>query len=563
MKVLAISVTEPGRRLAERLPYEHVHGAPAATVAQRWGEVDAFVMVLALGATVRIVAPLLKDKATDPAVVCVDDTGTFAISVCGGHQGGANALCLEVAALLGAQPVITTATDRLGVPALDQLVGFSPEGDVAGVTAALVAGERVTLERDSAWPYSPVLSDLVAATGSGNEARPGRIIVSDRAVVDLGPRVVALRPPSLVVGVGSTTDATAEDAWAAVEAALGSAGLSSRSLVAVATIDRRRGHPAIDAVAQRWHLAVETFSAQRLDTVAVPTPSDVVARAVGTHSVAEAAALAAAGEGAELVVPKTVGSRVTVAVARRRSPAGSLHIVGLGPGSAAQRTPEAVTAIRHAEVIVGFDAYIEQCADLLTPAHDVRRFPIGAELERAEVALALAAEGRRVALVCSGDAGVYAMASPTLELAGRHPEVEVTVVPGVSAGMATAALLGAPIGHDFLTVSLSDLLTPWERIEARVRAAAETDLVLVVYNPRSRKRTWQIEKARALLLEHRPATTPVGVVVDASRPDQQVALTTLGELDCDSINMTTCLIIGSSTTTVVSGRMVTPRGYPA
>jgi cobalt-precorrin 5A hydrolase/precorrin-3B C17-methyltransferase len=564
VKVLTISVTEPGRRLADRLPYEHVHGTPAATVAKRWAEVDAFVVVLALGATVRIVAPLLKDKATDPAVVCVDDAGAFAIAVCGGHQGGANALSQEVAALLGAQPVITTATDRLGVPALDQLVGFSPQGDVAGVTAALLAGEEVALERDGEWPLSPALTDLVATTGSASDrSRPARIIVSDRTDRTFGVGVVALRPPSLVVGVGTTTDATPDDACAAVEAAMVSAGLSSRSLAAVATIDRRRGHPAVDAVAQRWHLAVETFSAQQLDTVAVPTPSDVVARAVGTHSVAEAAALAAAGEGAELVVPKTLGARVTVAVARRRGPAGSLHIVGLGPGSAAQRTPEAVAAIRHAEAVVGFNAYVEQCADLLTPAHDVRRFPIGAELERAELALALAAQGRRVALVCSGDAGVYAMASPTLELAGRHPEVEITVVPGVSAGMATAALLGAPIGHDFLTVSLSDLLTPWERIESRVRAAAETDLVLVVYNPRSQKRTWQIEKTRALLLEHRPATTPVGVVADASRPDQAVAVTTLGELDCASINMTTCLIIGSSTTTVVSGRMVTPRGYPA
>jgi cobalt-precorrin 5A hydrolase/precorrin-3B C17-methyltransferase len=302
-----------------------------------------------------------------------------------------------------------------------------------------------------------------------------------------------------------------------------------------------------------------------LDAVVVPTPSDVVARAVGTHSVAEAAALAAAGPGAELVVDKVVGSRVTVAVARRAGPAGSLGIVGLGPGSAAHRTPEAARAVRHADVVVGLDSYVEQCADLLTPGHDVRRFPIGAEIERVRLALELAAGGRRVVLVCSGDAGVYAMASPALELAGsdRYRGVEISVVPGVTASLAAAALLGAPLGHDHLVISLSDLLTPWEVIENRVRAAAECDLVLVVYNPRSLRRTWQIEKARALLLEHRSAETPVGVVTNAARPDQRVELTTLGGLDCDSVNMTTCLVIGSSLTRVVAGRMVTPRGYLA
>jgi len=563
-KVVTISVSEPGRRIAQRLPYEHVHGHPAATLSARWGDADAFVMVLALGATVRLVAPLLADKASDPAVVCVDDAGAFAISVCGGHVGGANALAHEVARLLGAEPVITTATDRLEVPALDQLVGLSAQGDLAGVTAALLAEEPIEIERELDWPLPTALTDHLGRTWSSGRAST-RIVVSDRKLPEgpVGKGVVALRPPSLVVGVGTTSDASENDACDAVTAALSAGGLSPLSLGALATIDRRADHPAVAAVARRWRLAVHTFDADRLDAIAVPTPSDVVARAVGTHSVAEAAALAAAGPGAELVVPKSVGDRVTVAIARRAGPPGSLSIVGLGPGSVAHRTAQAARAVRHAEVVVGLDSYVTQCEDLLTPAQDVRPFPIGAEIERVRLALDLAAGGRRVALVCSGDAGVYAMASPALELAGspRYRGVEVSVVPGVTAGLAAAALLGAPLGHDHLVVSLSDLLTPWELIEARVRAAAESDLVLVVYNPRSPRRTWQIEKARSVLLEHRSAGTPVGVVTDAARAGERVVLTTLGELDCDSVNMTTCLVIGSSTTRVVSGRMVTPRGY--
>ena len=564
MKVVTISVTESGRRLAERLPYEHAHGEPAPTLSARWRDTDAFVMVLALGATVRLVSPLLVDKETDPAVVCVDDSGTFAISVCGGHAGGGNALAHEVARLLGAQPVVTTATDRLDVPALDQLPGFRVEGDLARVTSALLDGKLLEVENDVQWPLpAPLTERLDRLETSGEPAE--RIVVSDRelSATTTGGAVVALRPPSLVIGIGTTTDATGPDACDTGAAALSDAGLSVLSLAELATIDRRADHPAIDAVAERWGLTVHTFDAGTLDVIDVPTPSDVVAQAVGTHSVAEAAALAAAGPGAELVVAKTIGSRVTVAVARRAGPRGSLSIVGLGPGSLDHRTPEATRAVRHAEVVVGLESYVDQCGDLLTPAHDVRRFPIGAEIERVRLALDLAAEGRRVALVCSGDAGVYAMASPALELAGSDPyrDIEISVVPGVTAGLAAAALLGAPLGHDHLVVSLSDLLTPWELIEARVRAAAENDLVLVVYNPRSLTRTWQIEKTRSLLLEHRSAETPVGVVTDAARPEQRVVLTTLGGLDCDAVNMTTCLVIGSSTTRVVAGRMVTPRGY--
>jgi cobalt-precorrin 5A hydrolase/precorrin-3B C17-methyltransferase len=558
-RVLTISVSEPGRRLAERLPYEHVHGDPARHLADRWHDVEAFVVVLALGATVRLVAPLLRDKSTDPAVVCVDDAGTFAISVVGGHAGGANALAAEVARVLGAQPVVTTATDATGLPALDQLPGLVAEGDLAGVTAALLADRPVELDNELAWPLPAPLVDRLGAS----EPAQARIVVTDRATPAPQEGVVLLRPGSLVVGIGTTSDATEREAIEAVRRALERARLSPLALRAVATIDRRRHHRAVEGVAAAFGLDIVTFGPDDLDAIAVPNPSTVVASAVGTRSVAEASALRAAGGGATLVVPKTTTERTTVAVARRRCRAGSLHIVGLGPGSAGHRTPEAVTAVRHAEVVVGLDSYVDQCADLLSPAQEVHRLPLGAELERARLALELAAQGARVALVCSGDAGVYAMASPVLDLLDSpdRSDLEVTVVPGVTAGLASAALLGAPLGHDFLTISLSDLLTPWEIIEARLEAAARTDLVVVVYNPRSRTRTWQLERARSLLLEHRPETTPVGLVTDADRPGQRVLVTTLGQLDCATANMTTCLIIGSSQTRVRAGRMVTPRGY--
>jgi cobalt-precorrin 5A hydrolase / precorrin-3B C17-methyltransferase len=565
VKVVTISVTEPGRAVAERLPYAHRHGEPAANLSQLWSEVDGFVLVLALGAAVRLIGPQLSGKDSDPAVVCVDDAGRFAISVVGGHASGANQLAETVAGLLGAEAVITTATDRLGLPALDQLEGLRAEGNIAAVTSALLRGAEVRLESDLAWPLPPALLHLLDSSSTNPVAR---VVVSDRvAPAGSGPEpTVVLRPRSLIAGIGTTTDATETDVVEALEVALERGGLSPAALSALATIDRRTEHPAIVAAAEHLGLTVVDFSAAELDRITVPTPSEVVRQAVGTASVAEAAALGAAGTGATLVVPKLVRGRVTVALARRCSPAGSLSIVGLGPGAPEHRTPAAEQAVRHAQVVVGFSSYVEQCADLLHPAQEIYRFDIGTELERARFALERAAQGQRVAVVCSGDAGIYAMASPVLELTETFadqgdPIPPITVVPGITAATGAASLLGAPLAHDHLVVSLSDLLTPWDLIADRVRAAAQTDLVLVVYNPRSARRRWQIEAARRILLEHRDAGTPVGIVTDAARPAQQVTLSTLGELDTSSVNMTTCLVIGSSQTRVVGGRMVTPRGY--
>ncbi|MGH9087694.1 MAG: precorrin-3B C(17)-methyltransferase [Acidimicrobiales bacterium] len=569
MTVLCLSATEPGRAIAGRLPYRHLHGDVGGSLRRHWDGTEAFVVVLAVGATVRLIAPLLAGKDRDPAVVCVDDAGRFAVAVCGGHAAGANDLAEQVAALLGAEPVVTTATDRLGVPALDRVPGTVAEGDVAAVTAAVLAGRPVAVEDVGAWPRPPALDDLAARPG----AKPaGRIVVTDRAAPPPGRAglpTVLLRPRSLVVGVGTSTDASPEEVAAAVASALTVAALSPRAVERVATVDRRLGHPAVEALTTSLGVPLVGFAPAELDAVDVPTPSPVVRAAVRTGSVAEAAALLGAGPDAELVAPKHVSARVTVAVARRLGPAGSVAVVGLGPGAAEHRTPAAERAVRRAEIVVGFDGYLAQCQDLLSPGQTVRPYPLGAELERARDALAAAAAGRTVALVCSGDAGVYAMASPLLELAGeqsadgtvRFAGVDVTIVPGVTAALASAALLGAPLGHDHAAVSLSDHHTAWDRIAARVQAAAEADLVLALYNPRSRRRTWQLDKALAVLRAHRPPTTPVGLVTDACRPGQRVVHTTLAEVTVEEVTMTTCVVVGSSTTRMVAGRMVTPRGY--
>lgn len=544
-QILTVSITEAGRRLAQRLPHEHVHGDLAATVRERWAHVDGLVLCCATGIAVRVVGPLLSDKATDPAVVCVDEAGRFAVALTGGHVGGANALAREVAAQLGADPVVTTGTDAAGVPALDQLPGFTARGDVAGVARAWLDGEAPVIESTLEWP-------LPLAGGSG----PGRVLITDRAI-EPGDRTVVLAPPSLVVGVGASGHAPADQARVLLAEVLAEAGLSCDAIGTVATIDRRAGDPVVTSLG----LPVRAFTAADLTPVEVPNPSDLVRHEVGTASVAEAAALLAAGPGAELVVSKRKAAAATVAVARRARPAGSVAVVGLGPGDPRHRTPAASAAVRAADTVIGYDLYVDQCADLVSARQAVVRSPIGAETDRCAEALARAASGERVALVCSGDPGVFAMATLVCELAPRHGSPEVEVVPGITAASAAAGLLGAPLAHDHAFVSLSDLLTPWSVIERRLRAVAEGDLAVALYNPRSRRRTWQLEAARELLLAHRPPTTPVGVVTDATRPGQHIVRTTLTELDPDDVGMLSIVLVGSSTTAVVGERVVTQRGY--
>ena len=241
---------------------------------------------------------------------------------------------------------------------------------------------------------------------------------------------------------------------------------------------------------------------------------------------------------------------------------GALWIVGLGPGGADLRTGGATDAVRGADAVVGYGPYVDQCADLLTDAQLVERGTMGGEEERADRAVALALEGRRVALVSSGDTGIFGMAALALRSAARVPGAErptVEVVPGVTAGTAAAALLGAPLG-DFATLSLSDVLVPWEQVEARISALAATDLALTLYNPRSRTRTWQLDRVRELLLEHRDPGTPVALATDVGRDDQHVAVSTLAGFDAEAVAMRTVVLVAGPTAEHLGPWLVTARG---
>ncbi|MEU6386892.1 precorrin-3B C(17)-methyltransferase [Streptomyces bauhiniae] len=549
-----ISATAAGAAARDRLAAAwpdrtRVYEGPAGeAVRAAFAECDRLVCFLATGATVRLLAPLLGDKAADPGVVCVDEGGRFAVSLVGGHGGGANELAYEVAELLGAEPVVTTATDAVGVAGLDTL-GLPVEGAVAAVSRALLDGEPVALEAEVAWPLPPVpFAEQGAYT----------VRLTDRDVQP-GAQEVLLRPSSLVVGVGASKGAPVEEVLGLIGEALREAGLSVRSVAELATVDAKSEEPGIVAAADRLGVPLVTYPADELAAVAVPNPSDAPLAAVGTPSVAEAAALRLGGE---LLVPKrksaTTPAMATCAVVRRPG-RGRLAVVGLGPGARDLLTPRAAAELRRASVLVGLDQYVDQIRDLIRPGTRVLESGLGAEEERARTAVAEARKGHAVALIGSGDAGVYAMASPAL--AEASDDIDVIGVPGVTAALAAGAILGAPLGHDHVSISLSDLHTPWEVIERRVRAAAEADIVVTFYNPRSRGRDWQLPKALAVLAEHREPGTPVGVVRNASRPDESARLTTLAQLDPATVDMMTVVTVGNTATRDIAGRMVTPRGY--
>ncbi|KAA5832473.1 precorrin-2 C(20)-methyltransferase [Saccharopolyspora hirsuta] len=269
------------------------------------------------------------------------------------------------------------------------------------------------------------------------------------------------------------------------------------------------------------------------------------------------------------LLPGPANSNAAVGSSAKSSPAagrGEVVVVGLGPGGREWVTPEVQAALAEADDLVGYTTYLARVPD--NPRQRKHASDNRVEAERAEFALELARRGSKVAVVSSGDPGVFAMASAVLEVAAERADVPVRVLPGMTAAQAVASRVGAPLGHDFCVLSLSDRLKPWEVIVERLRAAAAADLVMAIYNPASRSRTWQVAAARDAVLEHRSPDTPVVIGRDVGGPEESIRVVRLADLDQSDVDMRCLLLIGSSTTRIVGGAdggevVYTPRRYPA
>ncbi len=532
------------------------------------------VGVCASGILIRAVAPLLMDKTSEPPVVSVSDDGAVVIPLLGGHRG-ANRLAAQIADALGAVAAVTTAGDvALGVALDEPPAGWTlvNPADAKGAMASLLAGTGATVTGEADW-----LADLPQGEGL-------RISCGTAHHTDLGEDHLQFAPQVLTLGVGCARNCDPEELMLLVLSTLDEAKVAPEAIHSVNTITLKADEPAIIELAKALGVPMRLFEADVLDaeTPRLENPSDVVFAEVGTHGVSEAAALAQGGADATLLVAKRKTANATCAVALSPAPLtelkgrarGRLSVVGIGPGQAAWRTPEVSKLVAEAEELVGYGLYI----DLLGPlaiGKERSDFPLGGEEARCRYALEQAGKGKNVALVCSGDAGIYAMGALVFELLDRTEaelgvsdaahRVEVVCSPGVSALQGAAARAGAPLGHDFCTISLSDLLTPRDDILRRLKAAAEGDFVIAFYNPVSKTRRTLLAEARDILLQHRPADTPVMLASSLGRPEEYVRYRRLDALEVDEVDMLTVVLIGSSNSRLAQlgegPRMFTPRGY--
>ena len=528
------------------------------------------VGVCAAGILVRAVAPVLNDKTTEPPVIAVPDDGSTVVPLLGGHRG-ANRLARQIAEGLASHAAVTTAGDVAMGVALDE----PPRGyrlangaDAKGAMAAMLSGVGVTVTGENIFDVEDMAGGV-------------ELLVSDAPVEGSETRLV-YHPQRYALGLGCARGCDVNEMWALVQKTLAEAGIAEGAVACVGSLDLKGDEPAMIETAARMGVPFRVFTAAELEaqTDQLANPSDVVFAEVGCHGVSEAAALAL-GNG-ELVVEKTKTANATCAVVRANAPIvemagrsrGKLSIIGIGPGQHSWRTPEASALVSQAEELVGYGLYIDLLGGL---AHGKARadFPLGGEEDRCRYALEQAGKGKDIALICSGDAGIYAMGALVFELLDRQPDamgvtdaarrVEVVSAPGVSALQAAAARAGAPLGHDFCAISLSDLLTPRDDIVKRLKASAEGDFVIAFYNPVSMRRRTLLAEARDILLQHRPADTPVMLASSLGRPEEHVRYRRLDELEVDEVDMLTVVLVGSSHSKLArlgeGLRMYTPRGY--
>jgi len=592
--VLTVSALETARAVQASLDGASIHG-----LARRVDEADEtfedavahiracfaaghpVIGICAAGILIRALAPELADKQSEPPVLAVAEDRSAVVPLLGGHHG-ANDLARRLAGELGGTAAITTAGDvRLGVSLDAPPPGWAlaNPGDAKAVMASILNGASIAIDGHLPWLDRPSMK--TAADASLH-------LMETVQKTEGGPDRLIYYPRSLIIGVGCERGCPREEIVALVDETLSAHGYARQAVACVVSLDLKADEPAVHEAARRLDVPARFLTAEAINAVAdrIETPSDIVMREVAVPGVAEGAALAAGGEGGTLAVAKQKSARATCAIVEAPGPVeasaigrarGRLSVVGIGPGTVDWRSPEATRLLNEATDWVGYGLYLDLAADL-SGDKAMHRFELGAEEQRVRHALTLASQGRDVALVCSGDAGIYAMAALVFELVALPPgpdaisdaahRVEIVVAPGISAVQAAAARAGAPIGHDFCCISLSDLLTPWETIERRVRAAANGDFVVAFYNPRSMRRRDQIVRAMAILRDARTAETPVMVASRLGRPDEEVRILALGDFNADDVDMLSIVLVGArSSRTIETGDgrhwVFTPRGYDA
>ncbi|CAI8886014.1 cobalt-precorrin 5A hydrolase / precorrin-3B C17-methyltransferase [Pseudomonas sp. IT-93MI4] len=551
--ILGQGALATARRIQQLYPTAQIHGLAGrvegadcsyqefgATLRELYQQDTPIIALCAAGIVIRTLAPLLLEKGAEPAVLAVAEDGSAVVPLLGG-LGGVNVMAREIAAALQVAAAITTSGElRFGTCLLNPPSGYALADLELGkrFVSDLLAGHSVRIEGAAPWLDQAQLPQDPQAQRSIHVGSAERVASANELLI---------YPRSVAVAVSAQLD----DLPHAVRAALQQAGVAQQSLACLLAADTEIASARLRKAALELGVPLRFVAAQK----------DL-------------------GELARQVLPQAVISNTNgLAIARAEQPLdvaqigrqrGRLAVIGLGPGAAELMVPAVKAELARATDVLGYETYVRMAGpfrdDQVQHCTDNRE-----EMQRARHAFRLAAEGRSVIVVSSGDPGVFAMAAAVLEALHESTDpkwhsVELEILPGVSASLATAAQAGAPLGHDFCVMSLSDNLKPWSIIEKRLDLAAEADLALAFYNPISRARPWQLGRALEIVAQHRSAATPVVLGRDIGRPGQTLRVTTLGQLTPDQVDMRTMVLVGSSTTCTFpkaeGGEWVyTPRWY--
>jgi cobalt-precorrin 5A hydrolase/precorrin-3B C17-methyltransferase len=528
--------------MAERVEgADRVYREFGATLRDLYQQDTPIIALCAAGIVIRTLAPVLLEKGAEPPVLAVAEDGSAVVPLLGG-LGGVNVLAREIAAGLDVPPAITTSGElRFGTCLLNPPEGYAL-GDLESgkrFVSDLLAGETVRIEGSAPWLAQAQLPEDDQARLSLHVGHAERTPAANELLI---------YPRSVVVAIS----AGIANLPSAVLDALHQAKIAVQSVACLLASDSEMANPTLRDAALELGVPLRFANADidigELARNAIGQPVSIMGNGAIAIAVAE-----------QPLDPLQIGR-----------PRGRLAVIGLGPGAAELMVPAVKAELARANDVLGYETYVRMAgpfrADQVLHCTDNRE-----EMQRARHAFELAAQGRSVVVVSSGDPGVFAMAAAVLEALHESTDVawhsvDLEILPGVSASLATAAQAGAPLGHDFCVLSLSDNLKPWDIIEKRLDLASQADLALAFYNPISRSRPWQLGRALEIVARHRTPRTPVVLGRDIGRPGQTLRVTTLGQLTPDQVDMRTMVLVGSSTTCVFARAgggdwVYTPRWY--
>ncbi len=549
-------------------------------VAKNWAQYDAHIFIGACGIAVRSSCPHLKGKTVDPAVISIPENAGHVIPIVSGHIGGANRLARRLARITGAEAVISTATDVNGLPGFDDIAArerarILTPGTIKALNAALIEGRDIAFAGDQAVCERCFAGIPQIHFVSGAEAAEyDYAVLWDSPSGTRGKKFsLEITKEAFTLGIGCRRGVSFEALLSACERFLAEQGLSKDNIASIASCDVKKDEEAILRLAEEWGKPLAFYTAEELAAVPVPTPSQMVQEKISTPSVCEAACLLSAGygasRGAKIHTKKTIMGDITLALGQlphgraQRKGKGCIIVAGLGSGSERHCTPEVTEALEQCDVVAGYTNYLKLISNRIA-GKPVIQTGMRGEIERCRQAFAAALEGNTVCMVCSGDPGILAMAGLIYEFKikeEQYKDVQIRVLPGITAASIAAARLGAPLQNGFCLVSLSDLLIPADEVRRNIQSCAKSDLPIAIYNPAGRKRRDLLAESLEIFRTVRGEDTLCAYVKNAGRQDEEVWTGKLCDFPADEVDMSTLIIIGGPRTCLAGNVLYEARGY--